>query len=175
MQKIVTRRGAVPPRIVPPRTRSVEVRPAGVLPEPGAPRADRTIRRVAVGVLMSAVVAGGTAGATFAATRDVPSTEPAVVRPADLAPAATPTPSTVEASAGTRVQDVVFSGGTTVFTWPTPSTTASATKSTPARLVDPGQGVVHRAGTATRVAVVWAVAATVVMGGILAGSVLRRT
>ncbi|SHN32914.1 hypothetical protein [Cryptosporangium aurantiacum] len=116
-------------------------------------------RRIAAGALMTAVVVGGTAGTAMAETRDVVGAA-VVVRPTQESPAPEP---------GRKSPGVQ----TAVFSWPTASATSS-TKSTAARLSDPDQGVVHRAGTATRVAVIWAVAATLVMGGVLAGSLIRR-
>ena len=171
MQKSVTRPRVVPPRIVPPRAvpapgpgpGPAELSAAGSSPaglSADAPRATRTVRRIAAGALMTAVIVGGTAGATVAASRDLPDSAPAVVRPSEV----TTTPS------ANRVQNAVFSEGTTVFTWPTPS----STKSTPVRTSDPDQGVVRRTGTATRIAAIWAIAATVATAGILAGSLLGR-
>ncbi|WP_344654544.1 hypothetical protein [Cryptosporangium japonicum] len=114
------------------------------------------VRRVAAGALMTAVVVGATAGATLAASRDDAGTVPVVVRPSDTTPSPSPD----------RVQDVTY----LVYTWPSPS----STKSTAVRLTDPDQGVVRRTGTATRIAVVWAIAATVAAAGLIAGSMLGR-
>lgn len=168
-------KNVVPAKVVPPKPRAVPreslagntgTRTPGA-PAPGAGRSVPMVRRVAAGALMTAVVVGSTAGVTLAASRDGAADDPVVVRPSEVTPSeVAPSPSI----SAKNVQDVVFTGGTTVFTWPTPS----ATKSTAVRLTDPDQGVVRRTGTATRVAVVWAVAATVAAAGILAGSVLRR-
>ncbi|MFG1928282.1 hypothetical protein [Cryptosporangium sp. NPDC048952] len=136
--------------VVPPKPRAVR------LPAPEVRRTAPVVRRVAAGVLMTAVVVGGTAGATLAAGQDDPGADPVVVRPSEVTPSPSPD----------RVQDVTY----TVYTWPS----ASSTKSTAVRLTDPDQGVVRRAGTATRLALIWAVAATVATAGIIAGSVLTR-
>ena len=146
-----------PLKVVPPKSR----------PTPLSVRTVRTVpvvRRVAVGALITAVVVGGTAGVTLAAGRDNSGSAPAVVRPSELTP--TPLPNTNV----NRVQDVAFSANSVVFTWPS----ASSTTSTVVRTAEPDQGVVRRAGTATRIAVLWAAAAALAGAGILAGTVLRR-
>jgi predicted RecA/RadA family phage recombinase len=112
-------------------------------------------RRVAAGALMTVVFVGGTAGTALAVE------SPSAASPA-VAPSASPSAS----------QSVVTTQ-TVVFSWPTAST-ASSTKSTAVRVIPADQGVVHRAGTATKIAAVWAVAATLAAAGVLAGSLLRR-
>ncbi|WP_157018296.1 hypothetical protein [Cryptosporangium arvum] len=142
----------MPRTVVPPKPRALR------LPEPEARRKAPAVRRVAAGVLMTAVVVGSTAGATLAASIEDSDTVPVVVRPSEATPSASPD----------RVQDVSL----LVYSWPSPS--PSSTKSTAVRTTDPDQGVVRRAGTATRIAVVWAVAATVATAGLIAGSMLGR-
>ncbi|MFI5956555.1 hypothetical protein [Cryptosporangium sp. NPDC051539] len=120
------------------------------------PRRSRAARRVAAGALLTAVFVGGSAGTALAAGPDVRMESLAWTRPAGVVP--------------TSTSDVAPSAGTMVVTWPA----TSSTKSTAAPLIDPEQGIVRREGTATRLAVVWATAATVAMAGILLGSLYRR-
>ncbi|GAA3393145.1 hypothetical protein [Cryptosporangium minutisporangium] len=167
MQSSVTRPRVVPPRVVPPRVRPARLPAADAASGPDRTGESRVIRRVVAGALMSVVFVGGTAGTALAATRDVPSEGvPAVVRPAAASPTAPIT----------DYRSPALTGSTTVFTWPTPSTetSGSSTKSTAVRVIDSDYGVVHRAGTATRIVTVWAVAATLAAVGVLAGSLLRR-
>jgi hypothetical protein len=112
------------------------------------------VRRIAAGALMTTVLLGVTTGPALADS----SAAQAATRPSLAVPSAGP--ASTARTAGTA------SGG-----WPV---APSSVKATAVRLVDRDQGVVQRAGTATRIAAIWAIAATVAMAGMLAGSVLRR-
>ncbi|TQS42315.1 hypothetical protein [Cryptosporangium phraense] len=136
----------MPAQVVPPRPRPIPVAAART------PSSNRVTRRIAAGALLAAVFVGGTAGSALA---DVRSVQLPMIHTDGMLPAV--------------ATDVARNVGTMVVTWP-----SASTKSTAAPLGDPDQGVVRRQGTATRLAVVWAAAATVAMAGILAGSLYRR-
>lgn len=132
-------------------------------------RSRATVRRVATGALMTTLFVGGTAGTALAATDSAQALgRPTLVEsvstaartsasgPTTASPTATP-PAVLNWSA------VLSDGGS-----------VTAVKSTPVRWFEPNQ----RADTGTniggRIALVWAIAAAVMMAGVLGGTLLNR-
>jgi hypothetical protein len=112
------------------------------------PRPGRVGRRIAAGALMTTVFVGATAGTALAA--DTSSAQ--VVTRSSWVQSATVVPATAT----------------------TPATDSISVLKATVNWNDPQQGEDHSQGKATRIAVVWAVAAAVVMATMLGGAMLNR-
>lgn len=128
------------------------------------PRSRATVRRIATGALMTTLFVGGTAGTALAATDSAQ-------------PLARPTLVVSVSAAAQNAASGPATASPTVSSWSAIGVnggSVTAVKSTPVRWFEPNQHADDGRDIGGRIALVWAVAAAVVMAGVLAGTVLNR-
>lgn len=139
------------------------------------PRSRRSVQRIAAGAMMTTLFVGATAGAALADTGSR-----STVHTLSLVATPTTSSSASGSSSGSGSTGPIASPAAvptfSIFSSASTSNSGSvaALKSTAVRWFEPDQSPMTGTHTAGRVALVWAVAAAVVMAGMLAGSVLNR-
>jgi hypothetical protein len=133
------------------------------------PRSRRNVQRVAAAALMATLFVGATAGAALADTSSRPAVRTSLI-------VSTPTTSSLASGLAEPIASPTAVPTFSIFSSSSTSNAGSMTalKSTPVRWFEPNQTPMTGTDTAGRITLIWAVAAAVVMAGVLAGTVLNR-